>query len=153
LQHLSLYQLHHEHERHPLSNGSSPVVYIVDDERVIADTLATILQGSGFKAKSFNNPLDALSAATDNPPDLLISDVVMPQLSGIELAIQLKALCPECKILLFSGQSQTANLLRSARQLGHDFHLLTKPIHPKDLLLQIQKQDSRWTANELDSVR
>jgi DNA-binding NtrC family response regulator len=136
-----------------MPNESSPVVYIVDDERVIADTLATILQRSGFKAKSFHNPMDALAAASDNPPDLLISDVVMPQLSGIDLAIQLKVICPACKILLFSGQSQTANLLKSARELGHDFHLLTKPVHPKDLLYQIQKQDSRWISNELDCVR
>jgi DNA-binding NtrC family response regulator len=135
-----------------MPNESSPVVYIVDDERVIADTLATILQRSGFRAKPFHNPMDALAAASDNPPDLLISDVVMPQLSGIDLAIQLKVICPACKILLFSGQSQTANLLKSARELGHDFHLLTKPVHPKDLLYQIQKQDSRWTSNELDCV-
>jgi len=136
-----------------LQNESSPVVYIVDDERVIADTLATILQRSGFRAKSFYNPIDALAAARNNPPDLLISDVVMPELSGIELAIQLKGMCPACKILLFSGQSQTADLLKAARELGHDFHLLTKPVHPKDLLYQIQKQDSRWTSKELDSVR
>jgi CheY-like chemotaxis protein len=77
----------------------------------------------------------------------------MPELSGIELAIQPKAICTACKILLFSGQAQTADLLKAARELGHDFALLTKPIHPKDLLYQIQKQNSRWTSNEPDSFR
>lgn len=109
-------------------------IYVVDDERVIAETLAAILVRAGFSAIFFTNPLEALSAASLLPPDLLISDVRMPQMSGIDLAIQIKAQCPDCIILLFSGQAETANLLQTAREHGHDFHLLPKPIHPSDLL-------------------
>ena len=121
-------------------------VFVVDDEVVIAETLTTILRINGFSATAFNNPELAVQAARLDPPDLLISDVVMPQLSGVELAIQIRALHPECKILLFSGQAQTANLLRAARELGHDFHLLAKPVHPKDLLRQIGEQNASWTS-------
>ena len=74
-------------------------------------------------------------------PDLLISDVVMPQLSGIDLAIRVKEQCPACKVLLFSGQAQTADLLEVARIQGHDFELLAKPIHPADLLARIKDED------------
>jgi CheY-like chemotaxis protein len=115
-----------------------PRIFVVDDESVIAQTVALILSKSGFSAKAFTNPMEALAAATSNEtpdvPDLIISDVVMPQLSGIELAIQIKQLCPNCKILLFSGQSGTADLLEGARRKGHDFRLLLKPIHPIELI-------------------
>jgi CheY-like chemotaxis protein len=84
------------------------------------------------------NSLEALDAARAVKPDLVIADVVMPGLSGIDLAIQLKELCPTCKVLLLSGQAQTADLLETARQQGHDFEVLAKPIHPTDLLARIK---------------
>jgi len=71
-------------------------------------------------------------------PDLVIADVVMPGLSGIDLAVRLKELCPTCKVLLLSGQAKTADLLEAARGQGHDFAVLAKPIHPTDLLARIK---------------
>ena len=120
-------------------------VFVVDDEVVIADTLTAILRMSGFSAEAFNDPDEALRAAQIECPDLLISDVVMPEASGVELAIRIRALCPRSKVLLFSGQAQTANLLRTAREHGHEFSLLAKPVHPRDLLSQIAMQDPRWS--------
>jgi DNA-binding NtrC family response regulator len=113
-------------------------VFVVDDEFIIASTLATILQRNGFDAVSFTDPLEALSAAQQRAPDLLITDVVMPTLSGIDLAIRVRELSPQCKVLLFSGQAATANLLQAAQANGHDFELLSKPIHPTDLLKKIR---------------
>ena len=113
-------------------------IFVVDDEFVIATTLATILQRSGFDAVSFTEPLKALDAAKIKAPDLLISDVMMPVLSGIDLAIRMKKEYPDCKILLFSGQAATANLLEAARKEGHDFELLSKPIHPSEFLLKVK---------------
>jgi len=114
-------------------------IFVVDDEHVIASTLAMILQRSGFDAVSFTDPLQVGKAADLNPPDLLISDVVMPELSGIDLAIQLQASHPTCRVLLFSGQAATANLLDIARGNGHDFEVLSKPIHPTEFLQKIRK--------------
>jgi DNA-binding NtrC family response regulator len=116
-----------------------PRVFVVDDEHVIATSLAIILRQLGFEAKSFTEPLDAFSAANLEAPDLLISDVVMPVMSGIDLAIQMQERCPNCKVLLFSGQAATAGMLEQARANGHNFELLLKPVHPKDLLREIQK--------------
>ena len=114
-------------------------IFVVDDEHVIASTMALILRFSGgFHATSFNAPLEALLMAKNDQPDLLISDVVMPGLSGIDLAIQLKQQCPNCKILLFSGQAASESLLESARAQGHEFELLSKPVHPAKLLARIQ---------------
>jgi len=114
-------------------------VLVVDDEEIIASTLATILRNSGFEATHFSSPLEALRVAQADAPDLLISDVAMPLLSGVELAIAVRKHCPDCKILLFSGQAFTAHLLEAARKDGHDFELLMKPIHPTDLLKKVQK--------------
>src|SRR5580658_6663095 len=91
-----------------------PRVFVVDDEAVISNTLGVILRQQGFEAHSFSLPLEALQAARETAPDLLISDVVMPLLSGIELAIQLREVCPNCKVLLFSGSAATAHLLEEA---------------------------------------
>jgi CheY-like chemotaxis protein len=116
-----------------------PHIFVVDDEKMIAETLALILRRSGYSARFFLNPLEALQVSLSEVPDLLISDVDMPQLSGIDLAIRMREQCPTCKILLFSGQAGTLNLRELGKQ-GHDFHLLSKPIHPGDLLLRIREQ-------------
>lgn len=113
-------------------------IFVVDDEFVIASTLATILQRNGFDAVYYTDPQEALAAARENAPDLLITDVVMPELSGIDLAIALKQEHPGCKVLLFSGQAATANLLEAAREKGYDFELLSKPIHPTEFLQKIK---------------
>jgi DNA-binding NtrC family response regulator len=114
-------------------------IFVVDDEFIIASSLALILCNKGYDAVSFSGPLDVLKAARSAPPDLLITDVLMPQISGIELAIQIQAQCPHCKVLLFSGQAATAGLLADARAAGHDFEILSKPVHPTDLLRKIKE--------------
>jgi CheY-like chemotaxis protein len=59
---------------------------------------------------------------------------MMPQMTGIDLAIRIRLITPECKVLLFSGQAETADLLKKAQGDRHDFVLLAKPMHPSDLL-------------------
>jgi CheY-like chemotaxis protein len=113
-------------------------IFVVDDEHVIALTLATILRNEGFDAEYFNEPLAALQAARSSWPNLLLTDVVMPRMSGIELAIQVRQDCPDCKVLLFSGQASTLDLLSEARRDGHCFDLLSKPAHPEVLLKAVK---------------
>jgi FixJ family two-component response regulator len=63
---------------------------------------------------------------------------MMPEINGIELAIQLLQICPECRVLLFSGQANTQGLLDTARASGNDFEIMSKPIHPSDLLRKVE---------------
>lgn len=112
-------------------------VFIVDDEKVLADTLKAILRNSGYEASAFYNAQSALKQIMAFPPELVISDVMMPGMSGVEMALLISEHCPECRILLFSGQASTADLLEAARTQGYNFDLLTKPIHPTELLAQI----------------
>jgi CheY-like chemotaxis protein len=114
-----------------------PVILVVDDESAIADTLTEILDRSGYAATAAYDATDALETALITPPEMLITDVVLPGMSGIELAITIKRIFPDCKILLFSGQAATSDLLASAKNQGHQFTLLNKPVHPKDLLARV----------------
>ena len=112
-------------------------IFVVDDEPVIASTLTAILNMSGFSAKSFTAPMDVMAASRSDRPDLMISDVVMPGISGVELAIKMRAQYPSCKILLFSGQAGTSDLLANARTRGHNFRLLLKPVDPAVMLSNV----------------
>jgi CheY-like chemotaxis protein len=113
-------------------------VLVVDDEHRIADTLTVILNQSGFDASAAYTGTQAVDRARETRPDLVISDVIMPDMNGIEAAIQIRALLPACKILLFSGQAATADLLERARAQGHEFEILAKPVHPQDLLAKLR---------------
>jgi DNA-binding response OmpR family regulator len=118
--------------------GLKRVVFVVDDEAVIAQTLAVILNQAGFEASAYSHPEAAMAARAEFSPDLLISDVMMPGMTGVELTIHFREVQPSCKILLFSGQAATADLLEEARKKGHDFDLLSKPVHPADLLAKLR---------------
>jgi DNA-binding response OmpR family regulator len=120
-----------------VSSRTTQRIFVVDDEPVIASTLTSILNMSGFSARGFTAPLDALAASQSDPPDLLISDVAMPGLSGVDLAIQMQAQYPSCRILLLSGHAATLELFADAPAKGHDFPLLLKPIHPTTMLANV----------------
>jgi len=116
-----------------------PVVLVVDDESAIADTVTEILSRAGYAAMAAYDANDALETALVTPPEMLITDVVLPGMNGIELAIKIRRIFPDCKILLFSGQAATVDLLTTAKSSGHHFTLLSKPIHPRDLLMRVSE--------------
>ena len=113
-------------------------VLVVDDEQVIADTLAKILDLNGYDASAVYTGTAAVESARSLQPDLIISDVIMPDMDGIQAAISIRGFLPDCKILLFSGQAATADLLENARAQGHEFEILGKPVHPYDLLAKLK---------------
>jgi len=122
-----------------LTLNNARLVLIVDDEVRIADTLAAILAHSGFRTKVAYDAASALEIAQATPPDLLLSDVCMPGLSGVDLALVVRRTIPRCKILLFSGQAETMDLLSAAREAGQTFTILAKPLHPTKLLAWVAK--------------
>jgi DNA-binding response OmpR family regulator len=123
----------------PIHALESPkaVVLVVDDEAVIADTLAMILERSGIRALVAYDGKSALEIAINVPPDLLLTDVAMPGMNGIDLAVAIRLTLPKCKILLFSGQASTMDLLGTARDAMQDFTILAKPLHPAELLARV----------------
>src|SRR6202161_509438 len=109
-----------------------PKVLVADDEQVIANTLAIILNQAGFEARAVFSGEKVLESLESFQPDMLISDVIMTGMTGIEAAIATRQRMPGCKILLFSGQATTADLLEKARLDGHEFEILAKPVHPTE---------------------
>lgn len=122
----------------PNGQATRPRVLVVDDERVIADTLSIILNQNGYDASAVYSGLAAVDRAREIKPELVISDVIMQDMNGIEAAIRIREILPGCKILLFSGQAATADLLERARAQGHEFEILAKPVHPQDLLAKLR---------------
>jgi DNA-binding NtrC family response regulator len=110
----------------------------VDDEWVIADSLSEVLRRNGYATETAYDAAGALQTALLSPPELLITDVVLPGMSGVELAITLKSVYPDCKILLCSGHASTPELLRSPHCAPYDFTLLSKPVRPTDLLALVE---------------
>ena len=78
-------------------------ILIVDDERVIADTLAVILEQRRYESRAAYSAEEALELIATWSPDLAILDVILPRMNGIDLAILLKAEYPTCLVTLFSG--------------------------------------------------
>lgn len=112
-------------------------ILVVDDEHPIADTLAAILQQNGFDVYVAYSGYRAIELAFLIEPDLLISDVMMPDKNGIEVAAAVREKIPQCKTLLFSGSASATDLLKTARQSGYKGDILTKPVHPSDLLVKL----------------
>ncbi len=112
-------------------------ILVIDDEKRIADTLVVILSSTGYVAEAAYDGSSALQICSERPPDLVISDVVMPGINGIEVAIAIRRQFPACHILLYSGQAATAEMMEEARSRGHDFELLAKPVHPVQLLERV----------------
>ena len=114
-------------------------VLVADDERVIADTLALILKQNGFEATAVYSGEEAVETAKTLQPDVLISEVIMFGLNGIDAAIKIRKIWPTCKVLLLSGHNSTADLLDEASSRGHDFEILAKPIPPSDILARLEE--------------
>lgn len=109
-------------------------VLMVDDEHSIADTLATIFANAGYSARAAYSAEEALPLIAEWNPQLVIVDVRLPGMNGIELAIRVKAEYPHSELLLFTGDDTVGELLESARQQGHHFDVLAKPVPPDDFL-------------------
>ena len=116
----------------------SPRILVVDDEVLIADTIVQILNRNGFIAEAAYSGTQAIDLARRHCPALVLSDVMMPQVDGVEAAIAIREHCPETRIVLFSGQAATVEILARARERGHNFELLPKPIHPTQLIKHLR---------------
>jgi DNA-binding response OmpR family regulator len=113
-------------------------VLVVDDERLIAETVTAILNDNGFEAVEAHNGEEALEAARKFRPDIVLSDVLMPKMSGVELGIKIRLEFPGTRIFLFSGQAATSELMRKAQDDGYTFELFPKPIHPEELIAKLR---------------
>jgi DNA-binding NtrC family response regulator len=134
-------------EQHP---PRRPEVLVVDDETLVADTLTAILNHAGFSTRTAYDGPTALQMAGSFAPELLITDVAMPDMNGVELATEMLRRQPECKILLFSGHATSASIVDTYAS-GYDFRLLAKPVHPTEMIRHISRMLS--IPNRAPTVR
>ena len=123
------------------SEMKRPRILVVDDEKLIVDTIAEILQNAGFHVAAAYDGWTALEAARLFHPDYLLSDVLMPKMNGVELAIAIQKMHPAAKIVLFSGQAGISEILQNGHQRGLQFELIAKPIPPLKLIQRLKDQD------------
>lgn len=109
-------------------------ILIVDDESAIADTLALIFRTQHYDARVAYSAESAIELIAQWRADLAILDVMLPGMTGIDLAIVIKANHPRCQVLLFSGHANTSMLLEEAGKKGYQFEVLAKPVHPTVML-------------------
>lgn len=118
-------------------------VLVIDDEKNVADTLVLILEMSGWKAAAAYNAAAALQVVDSFQPGVVISDVIMPGMNGIEVCREIQARFPSCHIFLSSGQSATSELFSQAQKSGLKWELLPKPIEPEELIARLKPYQSR----------
>ena len=109
-------------------------VLVVDDEPNIADTLALILRAHGYITRAAYDPEDAILLAPTFCPDVLVSDLIMPRMSGIELANWFSASFPDCRILLVSGNRTAISQAVGSKRDVHAHPFLAKPADPAAIL-------------------
>jgi CheY-like chemotaxis protein len=122
--------------------STMPRVLIVDDDQVIATTLSMILNRSGFEAvEAFSGP-QALELAAASSFDILVTDVMMEPMNGIELAKAFCQLHSDAQIFLISGTTEAAATILADFECAHAFPLLKKPIYPGDLIERLRTVSS-----------
>ena len=116
-----------------------PKILVVDDERLLADTTAAILRHAGFETRIAYDGFAALEVAASFRPDYILTDIMMPAMNGVELAIAITKMYPMTKIMLFSGQAGISEILEQSNAKGFEFPLLAKPVHPAKLVEGLRK--------------
>ena len=119
---------------------TSTRILVDDDEPLIADTIVQILNRNGFIAHAAYGGREAIDCARLTNPELILSDVLMPHIDGVEAAITIQKFLPDARIVLFSGQAATVEILARARQRGYQFELLAKPLHPTQLIKHLRQE-------------
>jgi CheY-like chemotaxis protein len=114
-------------------------VLIIDDDSAVANTSSGVLDLFGYECFAVYNSADAIASAESFQPDVVLSDVVMQDMNGVELCMELKQMLPDCRIVLLSGEVATAQtLMQDAGNQGYHFDLIAKPALPQELLAKFK---------------
>ena len=116
-----------------MPNGSKPQILVVDDEARIRECLGMLLMASGYEVAEAENGINALSQLNKTVPDLMVTDINMPQMSGLELISQVRSRYPAISIVAMSGDFQEDAVL--AGIMADRFY--PKGQHPHNLLTTI----------------
>jgi two-component system KDP operon response regulator KdpE len=110
-------------------------ILVIDDDSAISEIVRAILEKAGHEVFAASNGLLGLASLAREPVELVIADIVMPEMDGIEVVRQLRSMTRPPKIIVMTGGNRegAANQLAVARGLGADA-TITKPLRAKHLL-------------------
>ncbi len=110
-------------------------ILVVDDEQAVADTLCMIFEKRGFDCRTAYTGFAAIACTEEFCPELLLCDISMPGMSGLEVVSKVTQKCPECRVLLLTGH-YTNLAYAQAWVLSHSApsRIMTKPVPPALLL-------------------
>jgi len=117
------------------ATATQPKVIVIDDQPVIADTLAEILKQNGYDAVALHSGEEALNWVTRSQPAIVLSDIRMHKINGIQAAVHIRTLYPTCRIILFSASAINESEQAAIDECGFEF--LHRPLHPKEVLNQL----------------
>ncbi len=115
----------------------NPKILLAEDDNDMRRFLAKALQNAGYAVASFDNGLSAYNRLREEPFELLLTDIVMPEMDGIELARRATELDPEIKVMFITGFAAVA--LNPDNHAPRQAKILSKPFHLKDLVNEVQR--------------
>ncbi len=110
-------------------------ILLAEDDEDMRRFLAKALENAGYQVVSFDNGLSAYERLREEPFNLLLTDIVMPQMDGIELARKAAELDPDLKIMFITGFAAVA--LNADIEAPKDAKILSKPFHLRDLVSEV----------------
>jgi two-component system cell cycle response regulator CpdR len=114
-----------------------PKILLAEDDTDMRRFLVKALQNAGFQVVSYDNGLSAYQRLREEPFEMLLTDIVMPEMDGIELARRASELDPDIKIMFITGFAAVA--LNADSQAPKHAKVLSKPVHLRDLVNEVQK--------------
>ena len=119
-----------------MTTSNTPRILLAEDEDAMRTYLERALTKAGYEVRSVDRGTDALPLLEKEPFDLLLSDIVMPEMDGIELAQRCAEISPRTKVMFITGFAAVS--LRASREQPHA-KVLSKPFHLRDLVLEVER--------------
>ena len=113
-------------------------ILVIDDDVIVRETIVQILEDGGHQVVSAEDGKRGMVAFRSERPDLIITDIIMPEQEGIQTITEIRGVQPNAKIIAISGGGRIGNtdFLKIARHLGA-FDAIAKPFDPDDLLSRV----------------
>jgi two-component system cell cycle response regulator CpdR len=118
-------------------NGQMRRILLAEDDEDMRRFLVKALQNAGYDVVDFGNGVEAYERLKEEPFTLLLTDIVMPEMDGIELARRAAELDPELKIMFITGFAAVA--LNPDNEAPQDATVLSKPFHLRDLVQEVER--------------
>jgi two-component system cell cycle response regulator CpdR len=120
-----------------VKQGAMTKILLAEDDNDMRRFLVKALQNAGYDVASFDNGLSAYNRLREEPFELLLTDIVMPEMDGIELARRATELDPDIKVMFITGFAAVA--LNPDSQTPKDAKVLSKPFHLRELVNEVEK--------------